>query len=36
AHGMPILMFDKSSKGAMAYQQLAAEVIKQSPKKPAK
>ncbi len=36
AHGMPILMFDKSSKGAMAYQQLAAEVIKQSPKRPAK
>jgi chromosome partitioning protein len=30
AHGMPILAFDKSSKGAQAYQKLAAEVIKQS------
>ena len=36
AHGMPVLEFDKNSKGAMAYQQLAAEVIKQSPKKSAK
>ena len=36
AHGMPVLLFDKNSKGAMAYQSLAAEVIKQSPKKSAK
>ncbi len=33
AHGMPVLTFDKNSKGAQAYQKLAAEVIKQSPKK---
>jgi chromosome partitioning protein len=30
AHGMPVLAFEKSSKGAQAYQKLAAEVIKQS------
>jgi chromosome partitioning protein len=30
AHGMPVLAFEKSSKGAQAYLKLAAEVIKQS------
>ena len=30
AHGMPVLAFEKSSKGAQAYHKLAAEVIKQS------
>lgn len=30
AHGMPVLAFEKNSKGAQAYLQLAAEVIKQS------
>lgn len=29
AHGMPVLAFEKSSKGAQAYLKLAAEVIKQ-------
>ncbi len=36
AHGMPVLAFEKNSKGAQAYQKLAAEVIKQSPKKSVK
>lgn len=36
AHGMPVTEFDKNSKGAMAYAQLAAEVIKQTTKKSAK
>lgn len=30
AHGMPVLSFDKRSKGAKAYQKLAGEVIRQS------
>lgn len=30
AHGMPVLAFEKSSKGAQAYLKLAAEVIKQN------
>lgn len=30
AHGMPALAFEKNSKGALAYQKLANEVIKQS------
>ncbi|MDO5768434.1 MAG: ParA family protein [Psychrobacter sp.] len=30
AHGMPVLNYEKSSKGAQAYLQLATEVIKQS------
>ncbi len=30
AHGMPVLAFEKNSKGAQAYLKLAAEVIKQS------
>lgn len=30
AHGLPILMYEKNSKGAKAYQKLANEVIKQS------
>lgn len=35
AHGMPVLAFEKNSKGAQAYQKLAGEVIKQSHKKSA-
>ncbi|AWT49191.1 ParA family protein [Psychrobacter sp. YP14] len=30
AHGMPVLDYEKSSKGAQAYRKLATEVIKQS------
>lgn len=30
AHGMPILDYEKSSKGAQAYRKLATEIIKQS------
>ncbi len=30
AHGLPVLAYEKWSKGARAYQKLAAEVIKQS------
>ena len=30
AHGMPVLTYDRWSKGSRAYQKLAAEVIKQS------
>lgn len=32
AHGLPILFYEKSSKGAIAYLNLAAELIKQSKK----
>ena len=30
AHGMPVLEYEKSSKGAQAYRKLATEIIKQS------
>lgn len=30
AHGMPVLAFEKNSKGAKAYRKLATEVVKQS------
>ena len=30
AHGMPVLDYEKSSKGAQAYRKLATEIIKQS------
>ncbi|PNK59721.1 ParA family protein [Psychrobacter sp. FDAARGOS_221] len=30
AHGMPVLDYEKSSKGAQAYRKLASEIIKQS------
>ena len=33
AHGLPIIYFEKSSKGAVAYLNLAAEVLKKSVKK---
>ncbi|RZA01290.1 MAG: ParA family protein, partial [Moraxellaceae bacterium] len=32
AHGMPILSYEKSSKGAIAYLNLAAELVKHSKK----
>ena len=30
AHGLPVIYFEKSSKGAVAYLHLAAEMIKKS------
>ena len=30
AHGLPVINFEKSSKGAVAYLNLAAEVLKKS------
>jgi chromosome partitioning protein len=33
SHGMPILMYDKSSKGAVAYLQLAEEIIQKEMRK---
>lgn len=36
AHGLPILFYEKSSKGAIAYLNLAAEVVKQSKKRQGK
>jgi chromosome partitioning protein len=32
AHGLPILFYEKSSKGAIAYLNLAAELVKQGKK----
>jgi chromosome partitioning protein len=33
SHGMPILMYDKSSKGAVAYLKLAEEIIQKEMRK---
>ena len=32
SHGMPVLKYDPSSRGAFAYRQLAEEIMKQNPK----
>ncbi len=36
AHGMPVMFFDKNSRGSLAYLNLAAELIRQSKKNKAK
>jgi chromosome partitioning protein len=36
AHGLPILFYEKSSKGAIAYLNLAAELVKQTKKQKGK
>ncbi|MEC7121234.1 MAG: ParA family protein, partial [Pseudomonadota bacterium] len=36
AHGLPVMFFDKNSRGSLAYLNLAAEVVRQSKKKKAK
>jgi chromosome partitioning protein len=33
SHGMPILMYDRSSKGAVAYLKLAEEIIEKEMRK---
>jgi chromosome partitioning protein len=33
SHGMPILMYDRSSKGAVAYLKLAEEIIEKQMRK---
>ena len=32
SHGLPILLYDKNSRGAAAYLALAGEILKQQPK----
>ncbi|MFA9204489.1 MAG: ParA family protein, partial [Flavobacteriales bacterium] len=36
AHGLPVMFFDKNSRGSLAYLSLAAEVVRQSKQKKAK
>jgi chromosome partitioning protein len=36
AHGMPVLFYEKGSRGALAYLSLAAEVVRQSKKRKGK